>query len=103
MKLFLKITFGKVNPPFYFSILIVGDQLPFRSIFQDCFFKEFQSSKIVLYICIDLKHICPIRQPGDWNHPDKVATLGLEVQKAAAEKFRQVQEAYETIKRERGL
>ena len=37
------------------------------------------------------------------NHPDKVATLGPEVQKAAAEKFRQVQEAYETIKRQRGI
>lgn len=37
------------------------------------------------------------------NHPDKVATLGPEVQKAAAEKFRKIQEAYETIKRERGL
>ena len=37
------------------------------------------------------------------NHPDKVATLGPDVQKAAAEKFRQIQEAYETIKQERGL
>lgn len=37
------------------------------------------------------------------NHPDKVATLGPEVQKAAAEKFRQVQEAYDTIKRARGI
>lgn len=37
------------------------------------------------------------------NHPDKVATLGPEVQKAAAEKFRQIQDAYETIKRERGM
>ena len=37
------------------------------------------------------------------NHPDKVATLGPEVQKAAAEKFRKIQEAYETIKKERGL
>lgn len=37
------------------------------------------------------------------NHPDKVATLGPDVQKAATEKFRQVQEAYETIKRERGM
>ena len=37
------------------------------------------------------------------NHPDKVATLGPEVQKAAAEKFRQVQEAYEAIKKERGM
>lgn len=37
------------------------------------------------------------------NHPDKVATLGPEVQKAAAEKFRMVQEAYEAIKAERGM
>lgn len=37
------------------------------------------------------------------NHPDKVATLGPEVQKAAEEKFRRIQEAYETIKKERGL
>jgi DnaJ like chaperone protein len=36
-------------------------------------------------------------------HPDRVATLGPEVQKAAAEKFRQIQEAYETIKRQRGI
>ena len=37
------------------------------------------------------------------NHPDKVATLGADVQKAAGEKFRKIQEAYETIKKERGM
>lgn len=37
------------------------------------------------------------------NHPDKVATLGPDIQKAAEEKFRQIQEAYETIKRQRGI
>ena len=37
------------------------------------------------------------------HHPDKVATLGPEVQKAAEEKFRKIQEAYDTIKRHRGL
>ena len=37
------------------------------------------------------------------NHPDKVATLGPDVQKAAEEKFRQIQQAYETIKKQRGL
>ena len=36
------------------------------------------------------------------NHPDKVASLGPEVQKAAEEKFRQIQDAYDTIKRQRG-
>ena len=37
------------------------------------------------------------------HHPDKVATLGPDVQKAAEEKFRKIQEAYETIKRHRGI
>ncbi len=36
-------------------------------------------------------------------HPDKVAQLGEEVQKAASEKFKKVQEAYETIQKERGM
>lgn len=36
-------------------------------------------------------------------HPDKVATLGEDVQKAAEEKFKKVQQAYEQIKRERGI
>jgi DnaJ like chaperone protein len=36
-------------------------------------------------------------------HPDKVAGVGEEVQKAAAEKFRKVQQAYETIQKERGM
>lgn len=37
------------------------------------------------------------------NHPDKVASLGPDVQKAAEEKFRKIQEAYETIKKQRGM
>lgn len=36
-------------------------------------------------------------------HPDKVSSLGEEFQKAAKEKFQKVQEAYDTIKKERGL
>lgn len=36
-------------------------------------------------------------------HPDKVAQLGEEVQKSAQEKFRMVNEAYETIKKERNM
>ena len=37
------------------------------------------------------------------HHPDKVAQLGEEHQKAAKEKFQKIQEAYELIKKERGL
>ena len=36
-------------------------------------------------------------------HPDKVANLGEDVQKAAEEKFKKVQQAYEQIKKERGM
>ncbi|MFN3874581.1 MAG: TerB family tellurite resistance protein [Flavobacteriales bacterium] len=36
-------------------------------------------------------------------HPDKVAQLGEEVQKAANEKFKKVQQAYEAILKERGM
>ena len=37
------------------------------------------------------------------HHPDKVASLGADVQKAAEEKFKQVQIAYETIKKQRNM
>jgi len=36
-------------------------------------------------------------------HPDKVAYLGEDVQKAAKEKFQRINEAYETLKKERGF
>ena len=36
-------------------------------------------------------------------HPDRVSTLGEDVQKAAEEKFKKVQEAYESIKKQRGM
>ena len=36
-------------------------------------------------------------------HPDKVAALGEDIQKAAEEKFKAVSQAYEAICRERGI
>lgn len=36
-------------------------------------------------------------------HPDKVSYLGEDVQKAAKEKFQKISEAYENIKKERGI
>ncbi|HEX2396333.1 MAG TPA: TerB family tellurite resistance protein [Bacteroidales bacterium] len=37
------------------------------------------------------------------NHPDKVAYLGEEIRKRAEEKFGRIQEAWETVKDERGI
>ena len=36
-------------------------------------------------------------------HPDKVASLGEDIQKAAEEKFKAISQAYEAICRERGM
>jgi DnaJ like chaperone protein len=43
------------------------------------------------------------RQMAIRYHPDKVAQLGEEFQKGAKEKFQKVQEAYENIKKSRGM
>ena len=70
------------------------------------FYKEASSAYTVLEISPDATDDqvrAAYRKMAMKNHPDKVATLGPDVQKAAAEKFRQVQEAYETIKKERGM
>ena len=70
------------------------------------FYKDKQSAYAVLEIspsATDDEVKSAYRRMAMKNHPDKVATLGPEVQKAAAEKFRAIQEAYETIKKERGL
>ena len=46
---------------------------------------------------------CAYRRLAMKYHPDKVSTLGPDVQKAAEEKFRKIQEAYASVKKERGM
>ena len=70
------------------------------------FYKDTESAYAVLEIspsATDDEVKSAYRRMAMKNHPDKVATLGPEVQKAAAEKFRKIQEAYETIKKQRGM
>ena len=70
------------------------------------FYKDTESAYAVLEIspsATDEEVKSAYRRMAMKNHPDKVATLGPEVQKAAAEKFRKIQEAYETIKKQRGI
>jgi DnaJ like chaperone protein len=43
------------------------------------------------------------RQMAIRYHPDKVAQMGEEYQKGAKEKFQQVQDAYDNIKKSRGI
>jgi len=43
------------------------------------------------------------RRMANKHHPDKVAYLGEDIRKAAEEKFRKVKNAYDAIKKERGM
>lgn len=70
------------------------------------FYKDKESAYAVLEIsssATDDEVKAAYRRMAMKHHPDKVATLGQDVQKAAEEKFRKIQEAYETIKKERGM
>ena len=70
------------------------------------FYKDTDSAYAVLEIspnATDDEVKSAYRRMAMKNHPDKVSTLGPEVQKAAEEKFRKIQEAYETIKKQRGM
>ena len=70
------------------------------------FYKEVNSAYAVLGVsptASDDEVKSAYRRMAMKNHPDKVATLGPDIQKAAAERFRKIQEAYESIKKERGL
>jgi len=70
------------------------------------FYKETDSAYTVLEIspsATDDEVRSAYRRMAMKYHPDRVSTLGEDVQKAAQQKFQQVQEAYETIKKQRGL
>ena len=70
------------------------------------YFKETDSAYTVLEIspsATDDEVRSAYRRMAMKYHPDRVATLGPEVQKAAEEKFKKIQEAYATIKKQRGI
>ena len=70
------------------------------------YYKEEQSAYTVLEIspsATDDEVRAAYRRMAMKNHPDRVSTLGPEVQKAAAERFQQIHDAYETIKKQRGM
>ena len=70
------------------------------------YFKETDSAYTVLEIspsATDDEVRSAYRRMAMKYHPDRVATLGPEVQKAAEEKFKKIQEAYAAIKKQRGI
>ena len=70
------------------------------------YYKETDSAYTVLEIspsATDEEVRSAYRRMAMKYHPDRVATLGPEVQKAAEEKFKKIQEAYAAIKKQRGI
>ena len=70
------------------------------------YYKEADSAYTVLEIspsATDDEVKAAYRRMAMKYHPDRVSTLGPEVQKSAEEKFKQVQDAYATIKKQRGM
>lgn len=73
---------------------------------QSMFYKDIDSAYKVLEIdksATDEEVKKAYRRMAVKYHPDKVAYLGEDVKNAANEKFQKVNEAYERIKRERGM
>lgn len=79
-----------------------ADQVSIRNMF----YQEVDSSYKILEIessVTDAEVKKAYRRMAVRYHPDKVATMGEDVKRGATEKFKKVQDAYEQIKKERGM
>jgi len=77
----------------------------FRTV-KNMFYRDVNSDYVVLGIeptATDEEVKKAYRQMAIRYHPDKVASLGEEYQHGAKEKFQKIQEAYDTIKKSRGM
>lgn len=73
---------------------------------KNMFYKEVNSSYKILEVAPSASNDevkKAYRRMAKRFHPDKVSTLGEEVRHGAEEKFKKIQEAYEQIKKERGM
>ena len=101
---------GEVHPEEIRVIKTIGNYLninprDFESI-QAMFYKDTESAYKVLEIdksATDTEVKKAYRKMAVKYHPDKVGHLGEDFQKMAEEKFKQLNESYERIKKERGM
>ena len=87
------------------SVMMGISNIDFESL-KNMFYRDSQSDYKILGIestATDDEIKKAYRQMAIRYHPDKVASLGEEYQKGAQEKFQKIQEAYENIKKQRGL
>lgn len=101
---------GHVHPKEVEMIRIIAgylnvNQNDFTSI-KAMFYKDTESAYKILEIdekATDIELKKAYRKMANKYHPDKVAHLGVDIQKTAEEKFKAVNDAYQSIKQERGL
>lgn len=101
---------GEVHPEEIRVIKTIGNYLninprDFESI-QAMFYKDTESAYKVLEVdksATDTEVKKAYRKMAVKYHPDKVGHLGEDFQKMAEEKFKQLNESYERIKKERGM
>ena len=101
---------GKVHPN---EVKIIGEIAGYLGItaqemesIRNMFFEDVDSAYKILEIDKsvsddDIKKA--YRRMANKYHPDKVSYLGEDIRKAAGEKFRKVKDAYDKIKKERGM
>ena len=73
---------------------------------RNMFYKDVDSAYKILEIdrsASDDEVKSAYRRMANKYHPDKVAYLGEDIRKAAGEKFRKVKDAYDAIKKDRGM
>jgi DnaJ like chaperone protein len=87
------------------SDLLGIDAVEFESV-KNMFYRDVNSDYKVLGVeasATDDEIKKAYRQMAIKFHPDKVASMGEDFQKGAKEKFQQIQDAYEAIKKSRGF
>ncbi len=101
---------GKVHPEEVRIIEEIADYLGISSAdmesIRNMFFEDVDSAYKILEVdkAVSNEEIKKAyRRMANKYHPDKVAYLGEDIKKAAGEKFRKVKDAYDKIKKERGM
>lgn len=101
---------GSITQPEIFQLKQIGADLGINQADIDSLMSMFIKSNHWAYSVLEIDKNAnndeikkAYRQLALKNHPDKVAYLGDEIRQRAQEKFQSINEAFEVIKKERGM